>query len=78
MPATVARGGSRSAAESMVAAPTIWASEGPNMLSAVSNGESVARYTRVPRARPLTVEAAVRKQEDRKSGVNSRVRKSSE
>lgn len=43
IPATVARGGSRSAADSRVVAPTTWASEGPNMLSAVSSGDCVAR-----------------------------------
>lgn len=78
MPVIVARGASRSAADSRVVAPTTWASCGPNMLTADSSGESVALYTSVPRARPAIVEAAELSAEDRKRGVNSRVRKRSE
>jgi hypothetical protein len=48
------------------------------MLTADSSGESVALYTSVPTARPAIVEAAELSAEDRKRGVNSRVRKRSE
>ncbi|MFK4543573.1 hypothetical protein RKD29_003169 [Streptomyces tendae] len=76
-PASVARGGSRSAPERKNVAPSIWARAGPNMLTAESSGEFVARNTSVPRARPLTVWAARLPAEERKRGLNSGVRKRS-
>ncbi len=44
------------------------------MLTADSSGDSVARYTRVPRARPPIVWATVWADAARKNGVNSGVR----
>ena len=41
-PVSAARGGTRSAHDSSVAAPTSCANDAPNMLSADSSGESVA------------------------------------
>jgi hypothetical protein len=58
-------------------APSIWASCGPNMLTAESKGDAVARYTRVASARPLMVRAAFWAAKERKNGVYSGVRKSS-
>ncbi|GGM02552.1 hypothetical protein GCM10010129_52340 [Streptomyces fumigatiscleroticus] len=77
MPVMAARGGSRSAPDRNSVAPSTWARDGPNMLTADSSGESVARYTSVPSARPLTVWAAIPAEEERKRGVNSGVRKRS-
>ncbi len=74
-PVRVALGGSRSAPDSRKVAPTTWASDGPNMLTAASSGEPVARNTWVPSASPPSVWAAVWAAVDRKSGVNSGVRK---
>ncbi len=74
---SVARGGSRSAAESSVSAPAAWASDGPNIASADSRGEPVRVYTRVPSARPVAVWAAVWTETAVKKGVNSGVRNSS-
>ncbi|GAA3131019.1 hypothetical protein GCM10010521_16320 [Streptomyces rameus] len=69
------RGGSRSAPESRKVAPSTWASEGPNMLTADSSGEPVTRNTSVPRASPPTVCAAVCAAEPKKRGANSGVRR---
>jgi hypothetical protein len=77
IPVIAARGRSRSAADSSVAAPTTCAREGPNMARADSSGDPVAEWTRVPRASPLTVEAANDSALVAKSGVNSGVRNSS-
>jgi hypothetical protein len=76
-PVTAARGPIRSAADNKVAAPTSWARDGPNMASAVSSGDPVAEWTRVPRASPETVPAATDRPLEAKSGVNSGARKSS-
>ena len=76
-PASVARGGSRSAPERKNVAPSTWARAGPNMLSADSSGEFVARNTSVPRASPLTVWAAMLAEEERKRALNSGVLKRS-
>lgn len=67
-------GGRRSEPERRKVAPRTWARDGPNMLTADSSGEPVARWTRVPRARPATVWAAVWAAEESRSGVNSGVR----
>ncbi|OKJ65777.1 hypothetical protein AMK29_13485 [Streptomyces sp. CB02261] len=77
VPVSAARGGSRSAAESRVVAPSSWASEGPKSARAESRGEPVARYTSVASPSPATVWAAVWAAPVRKSGVNSGVRKTS-
>ncbi len=76
-PVVAARGRIRSAADNSVAAPTSWARDGPNMARAVSSGEPVAAWTRVPRASPETVVAATDRALETKSGVNSGARKSS-
>ncbi len=75
-PVRAARGGRRSAPDSRNVAPSTCGSDCPNMLSADSSGESVARNTRTPRASPPTVWAMTLADEARKSGVNSGVRKS--
>ncbi len=77
MPVRVARGGRRSAPERKKVAPSIWASCGPNILTAESKGDAVARYTRVASASPLMVRAAFWAAKERKNGVYSGVRKSS-
>src|ERR1700729_652371 len=70
----VARGGSRSAADSNVVAPISWAREGPNMPRAESRAEPVSRKISVPSASPLTVCAATCTALVRKSGLNSGAR----
>jgi hypothetical protein len=74
---SAARGGTRSATESTVVAPSSWANAEPNMLSADSSGDPVRAYTRVPSARLLSVEAATCADDATNNGVNSRVRNSS-
>lgn len=70
-PVIAARGGTRSATESSVSAPTTWANEEPNMLSAASSDDPVAPKTRVASAIWPMVRAASWTVAAAKSGVNS-------
>src|SRR6266508_5921040 len=66
-----ARGRTRSATDSNVAAATTCANDAPNIDRADSRAEPVRAYTRVLNASPLIVAAAVRTDVATKSGVNS-------